>query len=93
MTKADIVNNITLTTGMPKKDVLGVVELFMEEIKKSLLENKENVYLRGFGSFVIKHRAEKTARNISKNTTIRIAAHDFPSFKPSKSFADKMRDE
>ncbi len=78
---------------MPKKDVLGVVELFMEEIKKSLLENKENVYLRGFGSFIIKHRAEKTARNISKNTTIRIAAHDFPSFKPSKSFADKMRGE
>ncbi|MBR1527389.1 MAG: integration host factor subunit beta [Prevotella sp.] len=93
MTKADIVNNITLTTGMPKKDVLSVVELFMEEIKKSLLENKENVYLRGFGSFIIKHRAEKTARNISKNTTIRIAAHDFPSFKPSKSFADKMRGE
>lgn len=78
---------------MPKKDVLGVVELFMEEIKKSLLENKENVYLRGFGSFIIKHRAEKTARNISKNTTIRIAAHDFQASSLQKSFADKMRGE
>ena len=62
----------------------------MECIKGSLME-KENVYLRGFGSFIIKHRAEKTARNISKNTTITIAAHDFPSFKPVKSFVEKMR--
>ncbi len=54
----------------------------MEEVKKSLIQNKENVYLRGFGSFNIKHRAAKTARNISKNTTLTIAAHDLPSFKP-----------
>ena len=66
---------------------------FMEVIKDSLLENKENVYLRGFGSFIVKHRAEKTARNISKNTTIMIAAHDFPSFKPAKSFVSKMKGE
>ncbi len=64
----------------------------MECIKGSLME-KENVYLRGFGSFIVKHRAEKTARNISKNTTITIAAHDFPSFKPAKSFVEKMKGE
>jgi DNA-binding protein HU-beta len=65
----------------------------MECVKTSLLEKKENVYLRGFGSFIIKHRAEKTARNISKNTTITIAAHDLPSFKPAKSFMDDMKGE
>ena len=90
MTKADIINQITESTGVAKKDVSATVEAFMECIKGSLME-KENVYLRGFGSFIIKHRAEKTARNISKNTTITIAAHDFPSFKPAKSFVEKMR--
>ena len=89
MTKADIINQIAETTGVAKKDVSATVEAFMECIKGSLME-KENVYLRGFGSFIIKHRAEKTARNISKNTTITIAAHDFPSFKPAKSFVEKM---
>jgi DNA-binding protein HU-beta len=64
----------------------------MSTIKDSLLERKENVYLRGFGSFIIKHRAAKTARNILKNTTMTIAAHDLPSFKPAKSFADAMKD-
>ena len=78
MTKADIINEIAESTGIPKKDVSAVIESFMETIKDSLLEKKENVYLRGFGSFIIKHRAEKTARNISKNTTITIPAHDFP---------------
>ena len=90
MTKADISNQIAESTGVAKKDVSATVEAFMECIKGSLME-KENVYLRGFGSFIIKHRAEKTARNISKNTTITIAAHDFPSFKPAKSFVEKMR--
>ena len=90
MTKADIINQIAESTGVAKKDVSATVEAFMECIKGSLME-KENVYLRGFGSFIIKHRAEKTARNISKNTTITIAAHDFPSFKPAKSFFEKMR--
>lgn len=82
MTKADIIAEVSEQTGMSKKEVSAVVESFMDCVKLSLLERKENVYLRGFGSFVIKHRAEKTARNISKNTTITIAAHDLPSFKP-----------
>ena len=93
MTKADIIEKIVLKTGVARKDVSASVEAFMEVIKDSLLENKENVYLRGFGSFIVKHRAEKTARNISKNTTTMIAAHDFPSFKPAKSFVSKMKGE
>lgn len=91
MTKADIINEIAMTTGVQKRDVAVVVESFMETIKNSLLEKKENVYLRGFGSFVIKHRAAKTARNILKNTTMMIEAHDLPSFKPSKSFVKQMK--
>ena len=91
MTKADIINEIAMTTGLQKRDVAVVVESFMETIKNSLLEKKENVYLRGFGSFVIKHRAAKTARNILKNTTMMIEAHDLPSFKPSKSFVEQMK--
>ena len=78
MTKADVINQITEATGLQRRDVAAVVESFMETIKDSLLNQKENVYLRGFGSFIIKHRAEKTARNITKNTTITIAAHDLP---------------
>ena len=93
MTKADIINEIAMTTGVQKRDVAVVVESFMETIKNSLLEKKENVYLRGFGSFVIKHRAAKTARNILKNTTMMIEAHDLPSFKPSKSFIEQMKNE
>ncbi|MBR1402072.1 MAG: integration host factor subunit beta [Prevotella sp.] len=93
MTKADIVEQIVQRTGLARKDVATSVEAFMEVIKDSMLEKKENVYLRGFGSFVVKRRAEKTARNISKNTTIVIAAHDFPSFKPAKSFVEKMKGE
>ena len=91
MTKADIIAEVSEQTGMSKKEVSAVVESFMDCVKLSLLERKENVYLRGFGSFVIKHRAEKTARNISKNTTITIAAHDLPSFKPAKSFVEQMK--
>ena len=86
MTKADIINEIATSTGIAKKDVSAVVESFMETIKDSLLEKKENVYLRGFGSFIVKHRAEKTARNISKNTTIIIPEHNIPAFKPAKTF-------
>ena len=93
MTKADIINEITINTGIAKKDVTVIVESFMDAIKDSLLDRKENVYLRGFGSFIVKHRAEKTARNISKNRTIVIGAHDFPAFKPAKSFVEKMRGE
>ena len=91
MTKADIINEVSMSTGIPKKEVSIVVEAFMEEVKKSLIQNKENVYLRGFGSFNIKHRADKTARNISKNTTLTIPAHDLPSFKPAKSFIEEMQ--
>lgn len=90
MTKAEIVNEVAASTGIAKKEVSVVIEAFMEQVKKTLLEKKESVYLRGFGSFDIKHRAAKTARNISKNTTITIPAHDIPSFKPSKSFIAEM---
>ena len=93
MTKADIIDEIVSSTGVARKDVTMAVEAFMESVKNSLLEKKENVYLRGFGSFIVKHRAEKTARNISKNTTIVIAAHDFQSFKPAKSFVSRMKGE
>ena len=91
MTKADIINEIAATTGVSKKDVAVIVESFMASVKDSLLTKRENVYLRGFGSFVIKHRAAKTARNILKNTTMTIDAHDLPSFKPAKSFIDEMK--
>ena len=93
MTKADIINEISTQTGLQKNEVAAVVESFMSTIKDSLLEKKENVYLRGFGSFIIKHRKAKTARNILKNTTIRIDAHDLPSFKPAKSFVEQMKAE
>ena len=93
MTKAEIVNEIALSTGVQRKDVSVVVESFMEAVKNCMLKKKENVYLRGFGSFIIKHRAAKTARNISKNITITIDAHDLPSFKPSKSFVAQMNQE
>jgi DNA-binding protein HU-beta len=90
MTKADIVNEIAKTTGIDKVTVLTTVEAFMETVKESLSKN-ENVYLRGFGSFIIKERAEKTARNISKNTTIIIPAHNIPSFKPAKTFVSVVK--
>lgn len=90
MTKAEIVKSISLQTGIQPKEVSIVVEAFMEEIRKSLADNKENVYLRGFGSYIVKHRAKKTARNISKNTTLVIDAHDLPAFKPCKSFIERM---
>ena len=91
MTKAEVINEMVERTGIDKKDATTAVEAFMEIVKDSLLEKKENVYLRGFGSFIIKHRAAKTARNIQKNTTMTIAAHDLPSFKPAKSFVDQMK--
>ncbi|RPD97772.1 integration host factor subunit beta [Aureibaculum marinum] len=90
MTKAEIVANISEKSGIEKVDVLRVVEDFMKEVKDSL-ESNENVYLRGFGSFIIKTRAEKTGRNISKNTTIKIPAHNIPSFKPAKVFVEGVK--
>ena len=86
MTKAEIVNEISLKTGTDRKEVLQIVEGFMESVKASLI-NGENVYLRGFGNFILKHRAEKVARNINKNTSVVIPAHDVPHFKPSKDFS------
>ncbi|HJD76603.1 MAG TPA: integration host factor subunit beta [Bacteroides reticulotermitis] len=85
MTKAEVVNEIARSTGVDKATSLKIIESFMEIIKDSLSQG-ENIYLRGFGSFIIKQRAEKTARNISKNTTIIIPAHVIPAFKPSKAF-------
>ena len=90
MTKADIVKNISDQTGMDKTDVQMIAEKFMDEIKSSL-QNNNNVYLRGFGSFIIKTRAEKTGRNISKNVTIKIPAHSIPSFKPAKIFVEDVK--
>jgi len=90
MTKADIVNEISKNTGIEKVTVLKTVEALMETVKDSLIGGK-NVYLRGFGSFIVKKRAEKTARNISKNTTIIIPAHNIPSFKPAKTFVSKVK--
>ncbi len=90
MTKADIVNEISKSTGIEKVTVQRTVEAFMETVKDSLVKEK-NVYLRGFGSFIIKKRAKKTARNISKNTTIIIPEHFIPSFKPAKTFVNKVK--
>lgn len=90
MTKADIVTRISDKTGMERADVQATVEAFMKEVRNSL-EGGDNVYLRGFGSFIIKERAEKTGRNISKNTTIIIPAHNIPSFKPAKTFVEAVK--
>jgi len=90
MTKADIVANISEKLGMEKTDVQAIIETFMTEVKDSL-ESGDNVYLRGFGSFIIKTRAEKTGRNISKNTTIKIPAHNIPAFKPAKVFVEGVK--
>ena len=90
MTKADIVAKISERKGLEKGDVQAVVEAFMEEVKTSL-ETGDNVYLRGFGSFIIKTRAEKTGRNISKNTAVIIPAHNIPAFKPSKTFVKSVK--
>jgi DNA-binding protein HU-beta len=90
MTKADIVSKISEKLGLEKTEVLATVEAFMEEVKTSL-ESGENLYLRGFGSFIIKTRAEKTGRNISKNTTIKIPAHNIPAFKPAKVFVESVK--
>ncbi|NLT52929.1 MAG: integration host factor subunit beta [Ignavibacteria bacterium] len=92
MTKADIVNEVSKSTGIEKLTVQKAVEAFMETVKDSLVDGK-NVYLRGFGSFVVKRRAEKTARNISKNTTIIIPSHNIPSFKPAKTFVSKVKNQ
>ena len=90
MTKAEIVAEIANKTGIEKVAVQATVEAFMDSLKNSLVSG-QNVYLRGFGSFIIKKRAAKTGRNISKNTTIVIPAHNIPSFKPAKTFVNKVK--
>ncbi len=90
MTKAEIVADIANKTGIEKVAVQATVEAFMDTIKNSMVSG-QNVYLRGFGSFIIKKRAEKTGRNISKNTTLIIPAHNIPAFKPAKTFVNKIK--
>jgi len=90
MTKAEIVSEISNKTGLEKQAVQTIVETLMTSVKGALAKN-ENVYLRGFGSFIVKQRAEKTARNISKETTIIIPAHKIPAFKPCKSFVNAVK--
>jgi len=91
MTKADIVAEISKRTGLDKHSVMLTVEAFMDTVKENLI-NDENVYLRGFGSFILKKRAQKTARNISKNTTIIIPEHNIPAFKPAKTFMKSVKE-
>lgn len=90
MTKADIVNQIAEKTGAEKVLIQEIVEAFMKEVKDSMIGG-EPVFLRGFGSFIIKTRAEKVARNISKNTTLTIPEHKIPAFKPAKSFMEQIK--
>ena len=90
MTKAEIVNEIAKETGIQKETVSTVVEALLEAVKGSLAKGNP-VYLRGFGSFIIKHRAEKAARNITKNTTMTIPAHNIPAFKPAKVFVNEVK--
>lgn len=90
MTKADIVNEVAKATGIERVTVQAVLEASMDSIKASIVKGNP-VYLRGFGSFIIKHRAQKAARNITKQTTMTIPAHDIPAFKPSKSFVADVK--
>ncbi|HCN14166.1 MAG TPA: integration host factor subunit beta [Alistipes sp.] len=90
MTNAEIVNEISRTAGIEKSVVQTVLEEFMESVRRSVIDG-EPVFFRGFGSFVVKQRAEKTARNISKNTTIIIPEHKIPAFKPAKVFMEEVK--
>jgi DNA-binding protein HU-beta len=89
--KTDVVSQISKKTGLEKRDVKEVVEVFFDVVKDSLIQG-ENVYFRGFGSFTLKKRAKKIGRNITKNTSIVVPEHFIPYFKPSKSFASKVKD-
>ncbi|MBR1576382.1 MAG: integration host factor subunit beta [Bacteroidales bacterium] len=91
MTKAEIVSEVAKATGVEKTTVQTVVEAFMESVKGSVVKGNP-VYLRGFGSFIIKHRAQKAARNITKKTTITIPEHNIPAFKPAKVFVAAVKD-
>lgn len=89
MTKAEIIKEISSRTGLQKSEISTVVEALLSIMKNSLVK-RENIYLRGFGTFLVKHRREKLARNINRNETITVPAHDIPAFKPSPSFAAAM---
>lgn len=91
MRKADLVATISEKTGVPKVDVLVTLEMFFKEVKNSLADG-ENVYIRGFGSFVIKKRAKKIGRHIKKNEAIEIPEHFIPSFKPAKIFVEQVKE-
>jgi len=91
MRKADLVNTIAQKTGVPKVDVLVTLEQFFKEVKDSLSDG-ENVYVRGFGSFIVKKRAKKIGRNIKKNIAIEIPEHSIPAFKPSKEFVSRVKE-
>ncbi|WP_185855584.1 HU family DNA-binding protein [Blattabacterium cuenoti] len=90
MTKADIITEIISETGSERTDTQKVIETFMKKIKQSLTSG-ENVYLRGFGSFIIKYRARKLGRHISKDLSIVIPEHNIPAFKPAKSFTELIK--
>lgn len=91
MRKADLVNSISEKTGIPKVDVLVTLEQFFKEVKDTLADG-ENVYVRGFGSFIIKKRAKKIGRHIKKNVAIEIPEHCIPSFKPAKIFVEQVKE-
>lgn len=92
MTKAEIVTEVSGKTGIEKVTVQHAIETFMDVVKDSMV-NGENIYLRGFGSFILKKRAKKTGRNISKNTSIEIPEHNIPAFKPAKSFITEVKEK
>ena len=92
MTKAEIVNEVAKTTGIEKAQVLAVIEEFTSVVKGSIIAGNP-VYLRGFGSFIVKHRAQKAARNITRKTTMTIPAHDIPAFKPAKRFVNAVKEK
>ncbi len=92
MTKAEIVNEVAKSTGIEKVQVQSVIEEFTKVVKDSIIAG-EPVYIRGFGSFIVKHRAEKAARNITRQTTMTIPAHDIPAFKPAKVFVNAVKEK
>ena len=91
MTKAELINEIAISTGYDKRTISTIVESMMAHMKKAVADG-DNVYLRGFGSFITKKRAAKIARNINKNTSIAVPEHRVPAFKASKEFATQVRD-
>lgn len=90
MRKSDLINSISERTGIPKVDVLVAVETFIKEIKENIVKG-ENIYIRGFGSFITKKRAAKVGRNIKKNIAVNIPEHFVPAFKPAKEFINEVK--